>query len=282
MYEYIRLEEEKARKHMKVFNWETPKYGKIWYDEDVLDLRSVETEFPAIIFNDNLTLNETLFCEPTYTNADIADFETRLARIYRREVHRVYVFNFWGLSNLIAKGLSTRMLMEHRDAQGQSVLTSQAWRRLFDIRGPLVHELILKFFKEMQAAGFDLYWAESTRQILNKGDLSAYWIRISSVGIVERSQAPKKVTVTDGAMISGGQIVSRLANNFGLLTKERLQGLTLIVRDLLVIDMAELEGDVGGVAEEAPVAPRGGDEDEEMPQVMPPSPRTQGERIARL
>nr|GEW68696.1 hypothetical protein [Tanacetum cinerariifolium] len=63
--EYIRLEEEKARKHGKVFNWETAKYGKIWYDEDVHDLRSLETEFPAIVFNDNLTLNKTLFCEPT-------------------------------------------------------------------------------------------------------------------------------------------------------------------------------------------------------------------------
>ncbi|GKF35539.1 hypothetical protein Tco_0112297, partial [Tanacetum coccineum] len=62
--EYIRLEEEKAQKHRKVFNWETAKYGKIWYDEDILDLRSVETEFPAIIFNDNLTSNETPSYEP--------------------------------------------------------------------------------------------------------------------------------------------------------------------------------------------------------------------------
>ncbi|GJW71984.1 retrovirus-related pol polyprotein from transposon TNT 1-94 [Tanacetum coccineum] len=65
MEEYIRLEEEKAQKCRKVFNWETAKYGKISYDEDVHDLRSVETEFPAIVFNDNLTSNETLFCEPT-------------------------------------------------------------------------------------------------------------------------------------------------------------------------------------------------------------------------
>ncbi|GJZ19848.1 hypothetical protein Tco_0556438, partial [Tanacetum coccineum] len=62
---YIRLEEEKAHKRRKVFNWETAKYGKIWYDEDVHDLKSVETEFLAIVFNDNLTSNETLFCEPT-------------------------------------------------------------------------------------------------------------------------------------------------------------------------------------------------------------------------
>ncbi|GJY09668.1 hypothetical protein Tco_0377853, partial [Tanacetum coccineum] len=59
------LEEEKAQKRWKVFNWETVKYGKIWYDEDVLDLRSIETEFPAIVFNDKLTSNETPSCEPT-------------------------------------------------------------------------------------------------------------------------------------------------------------------------------------------------------------------------
>ncbi|GKC82273.1 hypothetical protein Tco_1137990 [Tanacetum coccineum] len=63
--EYIRLEKEKAQKRGKVFNWETAKYGRIWYDEDVHDLRSLETEFPAIIFNDKLTSNETLSCEPT-------------------------------------------------------------------------------------------------------------------------------------------------------------------------------------------------------------------------
>ncbi|GJX73624.1 hypothetical protein Tco_0312219 [Tanacetum coccineum] len=52
-----------------------------------------------------------------YTDTDIEDFEARLARIDRRE-----------------------------DDQGVSLFTSRAWRRLFDIRGPLVHELILDFF----------------------------------------------------------------------------------------------------------------------------------------
>ncbi|GJV86972.1 putative ribonuclease H-like domain-containing protein, partial [Tanacetum coccineum] len=57
-----------------------------------------------------------------YTDADIADFKARLARIYRREVHKVQVFDFGGLSDLMADGLSARMLMEHRDAQGQDDL----------------------------------------------------------------------------------------------------------------------------------------------------------------
>ncbi|GJX21404.1 hypothetical protein Tco_0224081 [Tanacetum coccineum] len=73
--EYIRLEEEKAQKYGKVFNWETAKYGKIWYEEDVHDLRSVKTEFPAIVFNDSLTSNEKLSCEPTVSSLnDEIDF----------------------------------------------------------------------------------------------------------------------------------------------------------------------------------------------------------------
>ncbi|GJU00241.1 hypothetical protein Tco_1110579 [Tanacetum coccineum] len=357
MEEYIRLEEEKARNRGKVFNWETAKYGKIWYDEDVHDLRSIENEFPAIAFNDSLKSGETLSCEPTmsslnddidfkisfddsddedYTvifdknwfsykiisindlktdsendnekvnmpslpppepavsyfddldffidfenefpaivyndaqtsksdllieptlnpqhinefdlkdetslseyNEDeqnvlyfndlfpfniiqpddlksekdnddsevdiiqssgdgvIVDFETRLARIYRREVHRVQVFDFGGLPDLMAEGLSTSMLMEHRDAQGVSLFTSQAWRRLFDIRGPLVHELILEFFSTIRfgeaildldtlgALQFQLGGARHRlrwRQIPDKGDLRDYWIGISSAG----------------------------------------------------------------------------------------------------
>ncbi|GKB02314.1 hypothetical protein Tco_0830403 [Tanacetum coccineum] len=65
--EYIRLEEEKAHRCGKVYNWETATYGKIWYDEDVHDLRSVETGFPTIVLNDALTFEVTLLCKPTPT-----------------------------------------------------------------------------------------------------------------------------------------------------------------------------------------------------------------------
>nr|GEV73771.1 hypothetical protein [Tanacetum cinerariifolium] len=62
--EYIKLEEEKACRCGKVHNWETATYCKIWYDEDVHDLRSIETKFPAIVFNDSLTSEVTLTYEP--------------------------------------------------------------------------------------------------------------------------------------------------------------------------------------------------------------------------
>nr|GEW82730.1 hypothetical protein [Tanacetum cinerariifolium] len=66
--EYIRLEEEKAQKHGKVYNGEIATYGKIWDNEDVHGLGSVETEFPAIVFNDTLTSEAALSCEPTVSS----------------------------------------------------------------------------------------------------------------------------------------------------------------------------------------------------------------------
>ncbi|GJX58527.1 hypothetical protein Tco_0289917 [Tanacetum coccineum] len=68
--EYITLKEEKARRHGKVYNWETATYGKIWYNEYVHDLRSVETELPAIVFNDTLTSEIALSYEPMKTDSE--------------------------------------------------------------------------------------------------------------------------------------------------------------------------------------------------------------------
>ncbi|GJY74477.1 hypothetical protein Tco_0478908 [Tanacetum coccineum] len=79
MEEYIRLEKKKARRHGKVFNWETAKYGRIWYDEDVHDLKSVETEFPVIVFNDTLTSEATLSCEPTVSSLNDNEINFRIS-----------------------------------------------------------------------------------------------------------------------------------------------------------------------------------------------------------
>ncbi|GJV50501.1 hypothetical protein Tco_1440713 [Tanacetum coccineum] len=130
-----------------------------------------------------------------YTDADIADFEARLAKIYMREVHRVQVFDIGGLLDLMVDGLSARMLMEHRDAQG----------------------------------------ADSARQVPDKGDLRDCWIRISFAGdflsiapsytairnpilrlchrliacsIAGRSHASEKVTVTDLFYLGGMDVGS--------------------------------------------------------------------------
>ncbi|GJZ22334.1 hypothetical protein Tco_0559373 [Tanacetum coccineum] len=113
---YIRLEEEKAQKHRKVFNWETAKYGKIckffndeidfrisFDDSDDEDYTRPRTECLKFYNLWAILVDFTYMALPPrdqrlqylrykglqYTDADIMDFETRLARIYRREVHRV-------------------------------------------------------------------------------------------------------------------------------------------------------------------------------------------------
>ncbi|GKA51425.1 hypothetical protein Tco_0744621 [Tanacetum coccineum] len=77
-----------------------------------------------------------------YTNADITDFEERLSRIYSRGIHRMLVLDFESLPAMMSERFTSRMLMEHRDDQGQ----------------------------------------KSARYISDKGDLSAYWRRISFKG----------------------------------------------------------------------------------------------------
>ncbi|GJZ06362.1 hypothetical protein Tco_0540155 [Tanacetum coccineum] len=48
-------------------------------DEDIHDLISVETEFPSIVFNDNLTSNETPSCEPTASSLNGNEIDFRIS-----------------------------------------------------------------------------------------------------------------------------------------------------------------------------------------------------------
>ncbi|GJU03912.1 hypothetical protein Tco_1114250 [Tanacetum coccineum] len=200
------------------------------------------------------------------SDADIADFEGILARIYRKEVHRVSVFDFGRLPDSMVEGLSARMLMEHRDDQGVSLFASRVCRRLFDIRGPLVHELILEFFStfrfghaildldtpgalQFQLGGVRRHPRQGRSEGLLDRDLYCWrfpWHnpilhypilrlchRLIACSIDGMNQAPKKVFEIvccweeARAHISGGQFIARLAEHFGLLTAEILGGLTL-------------------------------------------------------
>ncbi|GKA62109.1 hypothetical protein Tco_0761628, partial [Tanacetum coccineum] len=76
---YIRIEEEKARRHGKVYNWETATYGRIWDDDEVHNLRSVETEFSAIVFDDTYTSQAALSCEPTVSPLNNNEIDFRIS-----------------------------------------------------------------------------------------------------------------------------------------------------------------------------------------------------------
>ncbi|GJX97864.1 hypothetical protein Tco_0353662 [Tanacetum coccineum] len=361
MKEYIRLEEEKACRHGKVYNLETAKYGKIWNDEDVHGLRSVETEFPAIAFNDELTSEKTLSCEPTISSLNINEIDFRISFDESDDEDYTVIFDKNSFSYKIISVNDLKMDLENdnekvnmpsfpspepkvscfddldffKDFKNEfpaivynDALTSKSDYLTEPTLSPqhidefdLKDETSLSEYDEVEQNNrrFKIYnlctnlidfadmalpprdqrhwylraddrdWAVLERSVLDlvyswtlqfslgevrlrilervpdKGDLSAYWIGISSArdflgitpsynsirdpmlwlchkliacSIAGRSQAPKK----HGAMISGGQFVACLAEYFGLLTKERLQGLTMIVRDLPVIDMTEIGG----------------------------------------
>ncbi|GJU13470.1 putative reverse transcriptase domain-containing protein [Tanacetum coccineum] len=72
MKEYIRLEEVKAHRHGRTFNWQTATFEKVENYEDEDDcFIDFETEFPAIVFDNTLTSDTALPCEPDSENDEI-------------------------------------------------------------------------------------------------------------------------------------------------------------------------------------------------------------------
>ncbi|GKA29751.1 hypothetical protein Tco_0715996 [Tanacetum coccineum] len=221
MKEYVRLEEEKARKCRKVFDWKTATYGKIRVDDDFYDLRSMEAEFPSIVINDDFAPKDTLQCKSqvsihvneeidfriSFDEFDDEDYtiivtKTHIALPPHKQRHRFLRYEGLEYTDLDIADFESRMAMEHRDEAGVVVFTSQAWRRLFDTRGPLVWELIMEFLstlrfgevlldldalglhtgEEMESPSFARYWSESERMIPGKGDLHDYWRDILTDG----------------------------------------------------------------------------------------------------
>ncbi|GKD30402.1 hypothetical protein Tco_1241180 [Tanacetum coccineum] len=109
MEEYIRLEEEKARRRGKMYNWETATYGKIWYNEDVHNLRSVETEFPAIVFDDAFTSKVTLSCEATVSppNDNKIDFRISFDKSVDEDYTVIYDKNSFSYKIISVDDLKT-------------------------------------------------------------------------------------------------------------------------------------------------------------------------------
>ncbi|GJS99330.1 hypothetical protein Tco_0820500 [Tanacetum coccineum] len=79
MEEYIRLEEVEAQRHGRTFNWQTARFGKVKYYEDDY-FTDFETKFPAIVFDNTLTSDTALPCEPTLCppNENTIDFRISL------------------------------------------------------------------------------------------------------------------------------------------------------------------------------------------------------------
>nr|GEX24939.1 hypothetical protein [Tanacetum cinerariifolium] len=175
--------------------------------------------------------------------------------------------------------VTNRLRMDYTKDGGQLVFTSHAWRRMFEI-------------------GFPSYTAI-------KDPLGRLCHCLIAFSISRRGQAPKKVTAIDlfylgsmdqrvvnlpyllaiylfrhakerkqGSRMSGGHFIGRLTEHFGLLTKDRLKGLT-VIPDLTRIDKDELVR-LRIYEWVAPVQPPLG------PQAASLATRTMPQRIQRL
>ncbi|GKD13944.1 hypothetical protein Tco_1198351, partial [Tanacetum coccineum] len=119
----------------------------------------------------------------------------------------------------MAEGLSAKMLMEHKDDQGVSLFTSRAWRRLFDITVPLVHELILEFFSKF-------WFGEEVTNLDTAGALQF------QLGGARRRLSWRQFILALGLYTTEEMKTVRF--------EERLQGLTVIALTLPVIEIGEL------------------------------------------
>ncbi|GJZ61015.1 hypothetical protein Tco_0617152 [Tanacetum coccineum] len=139
----------------------------------------------------------------------------------------------------MALSMDARLSMEHTDVQGHIVFTSHAWRRLFEIRGPLVREMMMEFFSTCRFADtkLDLGNADkSSRVIASKGDLKGYWDEISS---------SRDFLTTIPFYIQIRDPLRRLCHRLSAHTiagrgQAPEKGATVVVRELTEIDLDEL------------------------------------------
>nr|GEW72839.1 hypothetical protein [Tanacetum cinerariifolium] len=129
-----RLEEEKAHRRGKVYNWKTATYGKIWCDEDVYDLRSVETKFPAIVLNDALTYEVALLCEPMVSplNENQINFGISFDEFDDEDYTVIYDKNIFSYKIIYVNDLKTDSKNDNDKVNMPSFMSSEPTVSYFD------------------------------------------------------------------------------------------------------------------------------------------------------
>ncbi|GJS69222.1 hypothetical protein Tco_0702063 [Tanacetum coccineum] len=104
------------------------------YDEDVHDLRSVETEFPAIEFNDALTSEVALSCEPTVSplNNNQNDFRISFKESDDEDYTVIYDKNSFSYKIISINDLKTDSENDNDKVNMPSFLSSEPTTSYFD------------------------------------------------------------------------------------------------------------------------------------------------------
>nr|GEX04930.1 protein gamete expressed 1-like isoform X1 [Tanacetum cinerariifolium] len=251
-----------------------------------------------------------------YAEDIVHSYVQRLETIFGRSINRVDVLNFVRLTEGMRQTLAGRLRMVYTGDEGHELFTSNACRRLFEIRAPLVREFMLEFLstcrmsdtemgldvadtlcfqldgarrrmtwrqfilalglhttEEMAEDGFQAYWLGrlSTSYVFIRDPVRRLCHRMISYSISGRGQAQEKVIGVDlfylrsmdrgtanipyllaqylfryaegrksGARLSEGHFIGQLMTHFGLVSDQGLRGLSVVTRELLLIDLHEL------------------------------------------
>ncbi|GJZ92443.1 hypothetical protein Tco_0664508 [Tanacetum coccineum] len=196
--------------------WISEGDGKITTWEELVEKFFCNDLFPFNIIRPDMALppreQRHIFLryeELEYTDADIADFKARLARIHRREVHRVNRINYsWDYQIVMSDGLSgtvgSQLILEFfstiRFWQGLNLIGKPLYFYQFQLGGARRHMSWRQFIlalglhteEEMQTAGFD-FLGTTPSYTLIRDPILRLCHRLIACSIAGRSQAPEKV-----------------------------------------------------------------------------------------
>ncbi|GJS26720.1 putative reverse transcriptase domain-containing protein [Tanacetum coccineum] len=223
-----------------ITGWKNPKlyYGK--YTSDVLDLRSVETEFPATVFNGSLTLNETPSCEPTVSshNGEI-DFRISFDESDDKDYTVVFDKNSFSYKIISTSDLKTDSKKDNEKVN----------KPLFSSPEPVVSCINnLDFFKEFENKFRAIVYNDalmcksdlSTEPTLCPQDIDEFDLK-DEAALSEYDEVEQSVLHAEGrksgARLSRGHFIRRLAHHFGLMSDDGLRGLSIMAVVFPLIDM---------------------------------------------
>ncbi|GKC39021.1 hypothetical protein Tco_1051405 [Tanacetum coccineum] len=145
MEEYIRLEEEKAQRHGRTFNWHNMTYGKMEYCEDENDsLMNFEAVYPAIVFDDTLTSDAALSCEPMVSplNENKIDFRVSFDESDDEDYMVIFDENSFSYKIISVDNLETDLENENDKVNMPSFLSPDY---------AISHSDDLDFFKDLES-----------------------------------------------------------------------------------------------------------------------------------
>ncbi|GJT32807.1 hypothetical protein Tco_0923226 [Tanacetum coccineum] len=232
MEEYIKIEAEKARRREQTFNWETATYGKVRYQANIDYFKDFEIDFPEIVSEDVATPEPEASSKPAVSPLDDKQIDFRISFDESDDEDYVvsYDNNLFSYKIISVNNLKTdsendidKVNIPSNDVVVEQLGNDMAPLLPRDQRHPWLR------YEGLQYTVADITDFEGRLGKIYDRRIHRVLIAFSIAG---RSQPPNKVTSID--------LFYLRIMDVRLLTEMILQGYTVIVRDLPVIDMDKL------------------------------------------